>query len=309
MLSGSSRKLFLNPKNESGLEKFISTTIRPTKLGYLEFYDFNKCAEYVSNFIAYEPLENPLEYPEYIPSPNSVVEWQKGDCFDVSIFLCSLLIGVGYDAYCVIGKAPSEITLKNEGLMPNPKINIGLKELEYKKYEEPPPVFEKYPQPQKVTLDTKYQEIEMKEAEDKARAAIVANDVLGDDEPDRLPPDQYQDQRVHCWVLVKKGLRGVTKNHYIEPSTGRSWVIEDNDHPYLCVDQVFNNKNFWINLKLSRHIDQVNFDTMDNGEADDWEYVMIDTVEFPTVKAAQVDEDDAPRMTQKDNKSISVGEQ
>ena len=27
------------------------------------------------------------------------------------------MIGVGYDAYCVIGKAPKEITTKNEALM------------------------------------------------------------------------------------------------------------------------------------------------------------------------------------------------
>lgn len=236
-----------------------------------------------------------------------MIEWQKGDSFDISIFLCSLLIGVGYDAYCVIGKAPSEITLKNEGLMPNPKIDIGLKELEYKKYEEPPPEFEKYIAPQKPTLDTEYQKIEMAEAEEKARASIKKNNVLGDDEPDRLPPDQFEGQRIHCWVLVKKGLRGVTKNHYIEPSTGRTWVIEDNEYPYIAVDQVFNNKNFWINLKLKKHIDQVKFDTMDNGEADDWEYVMIDTVKFPSVKSMNHDDDDIPKMAQKESKSISVG--
>ena len=52
-----------------------------------------------------------------IPSPTNVALWQKGDCFDMSILLCSLLIGVGYDAYCVYGKAPREITTKNESLM------------------------------------------------------------------------------------------------------------------------------------------------------------------------------------------------
>jgi len=35
----------------------------------------------------------------------------------MSILLCSLLIGVGYDAYCVYGIAPKEITSKNEALM------------------------------------------------------------------------------------------------------------------------------------------------------------------------------------------------
>jgi len=46
-----------------------------------------------------------------------VARWQKGDCFDMSILLCSLLIGVGYDAFCVYGKAPREISTKNEALL------------------------------------------------------------------------------------------------------------------------------------------------------------------------------------------------
>lgn len=35
----------------------------------------------------------------------------------MSILLASLLIGVGYDAYCVYGIAPKEITSKNQALM------------------------------------------------------------------------------------------------------------------------------------------------------------------------------------------------
>jgi len=43
----------------------------------------------------------------------------------MSITLCSLLIGVGYDAYCVYGYAPREITTKNEGLMKCPYEDKG----------------------------------------------------------------------------------------------------------------------------------------------------------------------------------------
>lgn len=35
----------------------------------------------------------------------------------MSIVLVSLLVGVGFDAYVVIGKAPREITIRNESLM------------------------------------------------------------------------------------------------------------------------------------------------------------------------------------------------
>ena len=34
--------------------------------------------------------------------------------------MCSLLIGCGYDAYCVYGTAPREITTKDESLMDCP---------------------------------------------------------------------------------------------------------------------------------------------------------------------------------------------
>ena len=46
--------------------------------------------------------------------------WVFSDSFDFSIVLCSLLIGVGYDAYVVIGTAPKKITTKDESLMECP---------------------------------------------------------------------------------------------------------------------------------------------------------------------------------------------
>lgn len=93
------RQLLLCPENECGIMKFISTTIRPTKLPYTELYEWDDCAKFIADFLEYEELEPPNELPEYIPSPANVIEWQAGDCFDFSILLCSLLIGSGYDAY------------------------------------------------------------------------------------------------------------------------------------------------------------------------------------------------------------------
>lgn len=60
----------------------------------------------MADFLAYEPLEDPLHPPEHLPSPMSVLGWQAGDAFDMSVALCSLLIGVGYNAYVVVGYAP-----------------------------------------------------------------------------------------------------------------------------------------------------------------------------------------------------------
>ena len=114
------RTLFLAPLNERNLRKFICTTIRPTKLPYTELYEWEKCSKFVSEYLEYEELFEPDRFPEIIPSPTNVLEWQKGDCFDLSIVLCSLLIGAGYDAYCVYGTAPRKITNKDESLMDCP---------------------------------------------------------------------------------------------------------------------------------------------------------------------------------------------
>jgi hypothetical protein len=70
--------------------------------------------------LEYEELPVPNKLPNIIPSPANVLEWQAGDSFDFSIALCSLLIGCGYDAYCVYGTAPKEITTKDESLMDCP---------------------------------------------------------------------------------------------------------------------------------------------------------------------------------------------
>ena len=108
------RDLFLYPMNESRKYKFICTTVRPTKVPYPELYNFDKCAKFISDFIEYEELSPPNEFPKYIPAPDNVLKWQIGDCFDIAIVLCSILLGVGYNAYVVYGKAPRYITTKDQ---------------------------------------------------------------------------------------------------------------------------------------------------------------------------------------------------
>lgn len=47
--------------------------------------------------------------PSSLFSPTTIVKYQRGNCFDFAVLLCSLLIGAGYDAYCVHGYATLEI--------------------------------------------------------------------------------------------------------------------------------------------------------------------------------------------------------
>ena len=57
--------------------------------------------------------------PKPKPSPSPSPE-QAGDCFDMAQLLCSLLLGVGYDAYVVSGYAPRAITHWDPIPNPNP---------------------------------------------------------------------------------------------------------------------------------------------------------------------------------------------
>lgn len=111
------RELLLFPRNEMGCQKFICSTIRPTKLGYVKLFDFRKCAEFVSNFIQYEVLQDPLSFPLLVPSPFNVLKWQKGDALDIAIVLESLLLGAGFNAFVVVGAADKFITQKRVGLV------------------------------------------------------------------------------------------------------------------------------------------------------------------------------------------------
>lgn len=52
--------------------------------------------------------------PNRMLSPTTVLKIQKGDCFEYSTLLCSLLISAGYDAYVVSGYATKETCLADE---------------------------------------------------------------------------------------------------------------------------------------------------------------------------------------------------
>lgn len=52
--------------------------------------------------------------PKRLISPSTVLKRQKGNCFEYSTLLCSLLIGAGYDAYVISGYATKETCLADE---------------------------------------------------------------------------------------------------------------------------------------------------------------------------------------------------
>ena len=107
------KPLFLVARNEAGVPKFVCSTLRPTQLPYKSIYDLRTAAAFVANYMEYEPLPHPLELPQFLPSPSTVLQWRAGDSFDLAMLLASLLLGDGYDAYVVVGTAPRWITLRD----------------------------------------------------------------------------------------------------------------------------------------------------------------------------------------------------
>ncbi|EFJ23290.1 flagella associated protein 50 [Selaginella moellendorffii] len=363
------RPLLLIAKNECGVEKFICSTIRPSHMEYTELYQWQGCASFISNFLAFDTLEDPKYFPSYIPSSQSVIEWQRGDCFDFSIALASLLIGARYDAYCVAGYAPLFLTSNNQKHCECPKA-VEERELASRRPPEKPPRTTKYSRPSPPILNDQFlsNEKDIRDAAAKGFAEIFKGSVdaklkygqneeedtllrycvercnvpdLEEVEPPEPPepaeapstsssPDPYktaaeagttsttqeeksdakqegksdeakpepemkpddpkpegaeetpeatecggvqkqiQDsmvveavsapeppvepevdkldrKRVHCWVMIVSGKRGLTESFFVEPSTGRKYHLTDS--PYYAVEYVWNQSNVWINMQ------------------------------------------------------------
>ncbi|XP_026535952.1 dynein regulatory complex subunit 7 [Notechis scutatus] len=178
--------LFLHPINECGMEKFVSTTVRPTLLPYSELYNWDSAARFVSDYLNMEPLPSPLAPPCYLCSPTTILRYQRGNCFDFSVLLCSLLIGAGYDAYCVNGYATKDMCMMDESteecpLLQKPEETVKKKE-KARKYAIKPPrdLRSKYELRQEEKQQAKEQAAEdKKQKEEEEKKADLLFD-LGD---------------------------------------------------------------------------------------------------------------------------------
>lgn len=170
------------------MPKLICTTLRPTIVPVRDLYDLDQIATFVARHCTYEPLANPVEPPDYLPAPTSVLERRCGDAFDLSVLTTSLLLGSGYDAYCVFGTAPQWVALADTSLAPSPFEAPELpghttgyarvpEEAMYGRDRRPPtPPPAKYDPPTKPELSSKYEkELDRRRAEEAARRAEEAN--------------------------------------------------------------------------------------------------------------------------------------
>lgn len=287
------RPLLLCPPNECGVAKFICTTVRPTQLPYRELNDVHECALLVANFMDYEPLTDPLEPPEVIPSPYSVLQWRVGDCFDFGMLLTSYLLGVGYDAYCVMGYAPKWVCMRDRSYIECPMLveereaQLAAKRRGESKGEEGEGEGggkregqERYAvRPRGVQSSAFMHDQERKRAEEEA--ARRQREECDSEEEEEADEDPLQGRRVHCWVLVRAGKRDVTDSFFLEPSTGTRYPVGSS--PYLGVEALWNHQNYWVNMQDPSHgVRAISFDLKNT---DHWEFVFLTAGEAPTREA------------------------
>ncbi|XP_012937903.1 dynein regulatory complex subunit 7 [Aplysia californica] len=238
------RPLFLKPLNEFGVQKLVCTTISPTQLPYKDLLDWPDVAEFVAGYLSYDPLQPPHMLPEHLYAPQTVLERQRGHCFEYSTLLCSMLIGSGYDAYVVSGYASREVCNIDLTYTPCPLI-----EQDQKVYTQPASLnIRRYTVRPPRKLASVYM-LRMKRKEDAIKKKFLDEKIELEEKERALkeapPPDPLKGWRVHSWVMVLKGLRDVTETFFIEPTTGVSHPTDWGQ--YLGIESIWNHLNYYIN--------------------------------------------------------------
>ncbi|XP_036688335.1 dynein regulatory complex subunit 7 isoform X3 [Balaenoptera musculus] len=264
--------LFLHPVNECEVPKFVSTTIRPTLMPYPELYNWDTCAQFVSDFLSAVPLPDPLKPPSYLYSSTTVLKYQKGNCFDFSTLLCSMLIGARYDAYCVYGYGSQDLCHLDLTREVCP-LTVKPKEMVKEEEKAPPKKYAVKPPRDLTSRFEQEQEIKRQEAikaEEERRLKQEEEHLV---EQESAKTDPLHGLRVHSWVLVLSGKREVPESFFIDPFTGRSYSTQD-DH-FLGIESLWNHKNYWVNMQDCWNCckDLV----FDLGDPVRWEYLLLGT--------------------------------
>ncbi|KAK9811814.1 hypothetical protein WJX72_010643 [[Myrmecia] bisecta] len=283
------RPLFITPKNECGMRKFVCTTLRPTQLPFTEFTELDGIIQAMADYLAFEPLDNPVHMPEYLPSPTSVINWQGGDSFDMANVLCSLLLGAGYDAYVAVGYAPLAITSNDQSqaccpaLQPvHPTLASSMAVGASTSKKEDKSKACKYTIKNTAKLQSAFwqaMQTNGKENMPQRPAGMV---------PETGPPasvhaasDSTKRNLVHAWVVILAGKREVAEHLMIEPSTGRQYAVAS--APYYGIEFMWNHQNYWVCMQMpEQHSDSradpchISYDLIDTTK---WERVLEDSLQ------------------------------
>ncbi|KAG7254698.1 hypothetical protein CRUP_008417, partial [Coryphaenoides rupestris] len=272
------KPLFLCPLNECGVKKFVSTTLRRTPLPHSDLYQWDTLASFVADHLVLQALDPPTEPPHYLFSPTLVLRAQRGTCFDISTLLCSLLLGAGYDAYCVSGYAVREMCLLDRSRQECPLLVTEEEvKVETPLAEEKGPVRRyavKPPRELRSNFERRQQEQKEEEAREELRRSQQETQRL-QEESERPPADPLQGQRLHCWVLVLAGNREILEPFFVDPLTGRSFPTTDES--FQGIESLWNPHNYWANMQDCRSgCSDMEYDL---GNSTMWETVLLTKTE------------------------------
>uniref|UniRef100_A0A3B3UTY9 Dynein regulatory complex subunit 7 n=1 Tax=Poecilia latipinna TaxID=48699 RepID=A0A3B3UTY9_9TELE len=254
------KPLLLYPVNEYGVRKFVSTTLRPTETGLWELQSWQECSSLVADFLSLQPLEQPTQVPTQLFSPTAVLRSQEATSFESSTLLCSLLLGLNYDAYVVSGYAVREMCLLDLRLQQCPLLDTKAKSDQGETSDQPQ---KKYGVKCSMELRSRFlldQEKKKLDAEAQEKSTNL--------------PDPLQGFRVHCWVLVLSGRRSIEENFFIDPLTGCSYpTVHDS---FQGIESLWNPFNYYVNRQdCSSGCKDMKFDLENSTE---WEPVLHDGV-------------------------------
>ncbi|XP_074536909.1 dynein regulatory complex subunit 7 [Halichoeres trimaculatus] len=237
------KPLLLSPLNECGVKKFVSTTLGLTSTSLPELYTWEGCAGFVADFLSLVPLDPPEDLPRTLSSPTWVLQSQRATSFESASLLCSLLISINYDAYCVSGFAVREMCLLDQSLQDCPLLDAPVQSVILEEQLE-----HRYALKPRRELRSHFLTQEEKKERD-AEAALLQKQKLEESELQRQQPpaDPLRGLRRHCWVLVLSGSRGVQEAFFIDPLTGKRYSTGDDN--FLGVDSVWDNFNYYVNVQ------------------------------------------------------------
>ncbi|XP_059610978.1 coiled-coil domain-containing protein lobo [Phlebotomus argentipes] len=274
--------LVLAPKNECGIQKFVSTTIRPTSLHYPDLIgSWEKISSFVADHIEYEPLTNPTTIPERLISPDTLLRRRQGNSFEMATLLCSLLLGSGFGSFVVSGYASREVTTNDQTRVScpcaipddNPDCSANNTDPK-KKYSLRPPVdlrSQFLVHMDEMEANRKRSEEEKRREEERRRVA----------ELEQLPEDEFAGRRVHAWVAIRE--RDSGQMFFVEPSTGIQ--VTEVVASYFGIESVWNQHNYYVNRQRREAIadETMRWDLVDRN---DWEHFLMDGHDEDHLRAA-----------------------
>ncbi|EFN85904.1 Coiled-coil domain-containing protein 135 [Harpegnathos saltator] len=187
------------------------------------------------------------------------MNFQRGNSFECATLLVGLLLGQSYNAVVVSGYASREQILCDLSKRPCPYLPEQEKQTsslpssidvsEIFKYQLIPPLdfrSQLLLELEERKKSKKIDELRLLEEERQKKIADY----------ERPKPDKYFGHRIHAWVAILPGDKGMRNQEiiepiFIEPSSGISYrlVGDEINLLYLGVESVWNDKNYWVNMQ------------------------------------------------------------